>query len=211
MLINNYLVMFSFFKRKKTEEVDSSMKYLIIGLGNIGAEYKNTRHNIGFDVIDAMAKEAKVEFETLRYAQVARMKYKGRVLVLVKPTTYMNLSGRAVKYWLQKENIAVENSLTIVDDIAIPTGAIRMKKKGGAGGHNGLTDIIQSLGSEVFPRLRFGIGDKFSRGKQVDFVLGEWSNQELEVVEPKIDMAVDVVKAFVTIGIDRAMNGFNKK
>ncbi|MBI9034527.1 MAG: aminoacyl-tRNA hydrolase [Bacteroidales bacterium] len=187
------------------------MKYLIVGLGNIGAEYKNTRHNIGFDVVDAIAKDAKVEFETLRYAQKAEVKYKGRILILIKPTTFMNLSGKAVKYWLQKENISIDNSLTIVDDLAIPTGALRMKKKGGAGGHNGLTDIIQSLGTDVFPRLRFGIGDKFTRGKQVDFVLGEWSNQEMEIIEPKIDMAVDVVKSFVTIGIDRAMNGFNKK
>jgi PTH1 family peptidyl-tRNA hydrolase len=203
--------MFSFFKRKKKEVIDPDMKFLITGLGNIGAEYDNTRHNIGFDVVDALVKEAGGEFETLRLAQVAKIKFKGKHLVVIKPTTYMNRSGRAIKYWMQKENIKVENTLTVVDDIALPTGILRLRKKGGAGGHNGLTDIIQNLGGEGFNRLRFGIGDNYSRGKQVDFVLGTWSRQEEEILTPQIDEAIEIIKSYVAIGVDRTMNTYNKR
>jgi PTH1 family peptidyl-tRNA hydrolase len=203
--------MFSFFRRKKKEVIDPDMKFLITGLGNIGAEYDNTRHNIGFDVVDALVKEAGGEFETLRLAQVAKIKFKGKHLVVIKPTTYMNRSGKAIKYWMQKENIKVENTLTVVDDIALPTGILRLRKKGGAGGHNGLTDIIQTLGGEGFNRLRFGIGDNYSRGKQVDFVLGTWSRQEEEILIPQIDVAVEIIKSYVAIGVDRTMNTYNKR
>lgn len=187
------------------------MKYLITGLGNVGVEYDNTRHNIGFDVVDQLVESLNGTWETLRLAKVARVKFKGRVLIVIKPTTYMNRSGKAIKYWLQKENIKIENSLTVVDDIALPTGVLRLRKKGGAGGHNGLTDIIESLGNESFNRLRFGIGDNYSRGKQVDFVLGNWNRQEEEILAPQIDLSVEIIKSFISIGVDRTMNTYNKR
>ncbi len=205
-------MIFSFFrKRKQTESVDPDMKYLITGLGNVGVEYDNTRHNIGFDVVDQLVESLNGTWETLRLAKVARVKFKGRVLIVIKPTTYMNRSGKAIKYWLQKENIKIENSLTVVDDIALPTGVLRLRKKGGAGGHNGLTDIIESLGNESFNRLRFGIGDNYSRGKQVDFVLGNWNRQEEEILAPQIDLSVEIIKSFISIGVDRTMNTYNKR
>jgi len=187
------------------------MKYLIAGLGNIGAEYANTRHNIGFMVTDVLVSDLGGKFETQRLAQVARVKYKGRTLVVIKPTTYMNLSGKSVKYWMAKENISTEKLLVVLDDIALPPGSLRMKKQGGDAGHNGLTDIIEKLGTSVFPRLRVGIGNDFPRGFQVDYVLGEWNKNEIENLVPRIDMAVDMIKSFVSLGIDRTMNLFNKK
>lgn len=187
------------------------MKYLIAGLGNIGAEYDNTRHNIGFVVADALTKELKGSFKTERLASVAHVKYRGKNLVVIKPTTYMNLSGKAIKYWLDKENIPVQNLLVVLDDIALPIGTLRMKKKGGDAGHNGLTDIIMKLDTETFPRLRIGIGHDFPRGHQIDYVLGNWSKPETDILIPKIEIAVQMIQDFVHQGIDRTMNRYNNK
>lgn len=187
------------------------MKYLICGLGNIGDEYANTRHNIGFLVLDALAKELNAKFEIGRHAYIAETKYKGRTLILIKPTTYMNLSGKAIKFWLDKEKIEKENLLVIVDDIALDTGVLRMKKTGSDGGHNGLIHITETLLTKDFTRLRFGIGNDFAKGYQVDYVLGKWTRKEEEIISPKIEMAVEVVKNFTTIGVERTMNFFNNK
>ena len=185
------------------------MKYLVVGLGNIGEEYANTRHNIGFNVADYFACEAETAFQSNRYAFTCQVKHKGRTILLCKPTTYMNLSGKAVKYWLQKENIPIENLLIIVDDLALPFGTIRIKKKGSDAGHNGLIDIIQTLGHQDFNRLRFGIGNEFSKGGQVDFVLGQWTEDEKAKLPERMKKMSDAIRSFVTIGIDRTMNFFN--
>ena len=185
------------------------MKYLIIGLGNIGEKYHDTRHNIGFQVIDNFIDPEKESFKHDRLAFVLRKKFKGRTLVLCKPTTYMNLSGKTVNYWLQKENIPVENMLIIVDDLALPFGTIRIKKKGSDAGHNGLIDIIKTLGHQNFNRMRFGIGNEFSRGGQVDFVLSKWSEEENKLLPERMDKMCEAIKSFATIGIDRTMNYFN--
>lgn len=187
------------------------MKYLIAGLGNIGVEYANTRHNIGFIVADALVNALNGKFETQRLASVASVKYKGRPLVIIKPSTYMNLSGKAVKYWLGKEKIPIENLLVVVDDLALPLGTLRMRKKGGDAGHNGLMDIIMKLGTETFPRLRIGIGDDFASGYQVDYVLGQWSGKETEIMIPRVEKAVEIVQSFVSTGIDNTMNLYNNK
>lgn len=187
------------------------MKYLIACLGNIGSEYANTRHNIGFMVGDFLAGDLESKFSTERLAQVATAKYKSRTLVIIKPTTYMNLSGKAVQYWLRAENIPIENLLVVVDDIALPTGVLRMKTKGSDAGHNGLQNIIETLGTQDWARLRFGIGDNFPRGKQVDYVLGQWSPQELDIILPRIPVAADMVKSFASIGAARTMNLYNNK
>ncbi len=187
------------------------MKYLIAGLGNIGIEYADTRHNIGFVIVDALVNDLKGKFETERLASVARVKYRGRTLVVIKPTTYMNLSGKAVKYWLDKEKIPLNNLLVVLDDIALDKGVLRMKKKGGDAGHNGLTDIIEKLGTNEFPRLRFGIGNDFARGYQVDYVLGRWSSSEVKLLIPRVEKAVEMIKSFVTLGIDRTMNLYNNR
>ena len=188
-----------------------AVKYLIAGLGNIGAEYSNTRHNVGFVVADALSSEYKGEFKVERLASVSRVKFKGRTLVIIKPTTYMNLSGKSIKYWLEKEKIPIENLLLVLDDIALPLGALRLKAKGGDAGHNGLTDIIEKLNTNVFPRLRIGIGDDFRRGYQSDFVLGEWSKKEVETMIPRVNKAVEIIQSFVAIGIGRTMTAFNNK
>jgi peptidyl-tRNA hydrolase, PTH1 family len=185
------------------------VKYLIAGLGNIGAEYANTRHNIGFVVADAIAQEGKATFATGRLADVTKVKYKGRILVVIKPSTYMNLSGKAVKYWLGKESIPLENLLVITDDIALPTGILRLRAKGGDGGHNGLISIIEHLGTTDFARLRVGIGNEFAQGMQVDYVLGKWTKTEEEIMIPKVKTAVEIVKSFVAIGAERTMNVYN--
>ncbi|MCE1201702.1 MAG: aminoacyl-tRNA hydrolase [Bacteroidia bacterium] len=187
------------------------MKYLIACLGNTGSEYANTRHNIGFMVGDFLAGDLESKFSTERLAQVATAKYKSRTLVIIKPTTYMNLSGKAVQYWLRTENIPIENLLVVVDDIALPTGVLRMKTKGSDAGHNGLQNIIETLGTQDWARLRFGIGDNFPRGKQVDYVLGQWSSQELDIIMPRIPVAADMVKSFASIGAARTMNLYNNK
>lgn len=198
-----------FFRRRRQIEADE-MKYLIACLGNIGAEYDETRHNIGFKIADRLAKNLEASFSTGRLAQTAEMKFKGKTMLVIKPTTYMNLSGKAVKYWLQQEKIPVENLLVVNDDIALPLGTLRLRKQGADGGHNGLTDIIDKLGTNVFCRLRFGLGDDFPRGRQVDFVLGKWKPSEEPIVDEKVDEAVEIIKSFVTQGVDRTMNLYNK-
>jgi PTH1 family peptidyl-tRNA hydrolase len=190
---------------------NKNLKYLIVGLGNVGAEYANTRHNVGFVVADALVKDLEGSWKIERLASVSKVKFKGRTLVVIKPTTYMNLSGKAVKYWLDHEKIPIENLLVVVDDIAIPLGTLRMKAKGGDAGHNGLTDIILKLNTIDYPRLRIGIGDNFARGQQSEYVLGEWSMQEVDVMIPKIQTAVEIIKSFTTIGIDRTMTEYNNK
>jgi len=192
-------------------EKNKNLKYLIVGLGNVGAEYANTRHNVGFVVADARVKDLEGSWKIERLASVSKVKFKGRTLVVIKPTTYMNLSGKAVKYWLDQEKIPIENLLVVVDDIAIPLGTLRMKAKGGDAGHNGLTDIILKLNTVDYPRLRIGIGDNFARGQQSEYVLGEWSMQEVDVMIPKIETAVEIIKSFTTIGINRTMTEYNNK
>jgi peptidyl-tRNA hydrolase, PTH1 family len=187
------------------------LKYLIAGLGNIGDEYAHTRHNIGFDVLDAFAKASNTCFLDVRYASNVEVKYKGRTLVLIKPTTYMNLSGRAIHYWMQKERITSENLLIIVDDLALPFGTLRLRSKGSDGGHNGLKNINEVLGHQNYSRLRFGIGDNFNKGKQIDFVLSKWDKDEQQQLLPRIELACDIIKSFSTIGIDRTMSYFNGK
>lgn len=177
----------------------------------MGAEYADTRHNVGFVVADALVKELKGSWKVERLASVSKVKFKGRTLVVIKPATYMNLSGKVIKYWLDQENIPVERLLVVMDDIALPLGTLRMKAKGGDAGHNGLTDIIMKLNTIVFPRLRIGIGDDFPRGYQSDYVLGEWSMMEINVMIPRINAATEIVKSFVTIGIDRTMTAYNNK
>jgi PTH1 family peptidyl-tRNA hydrolase len=173
------------------------MKYLIAGLGNIGDEYADTRHNIGFNVLDALARLSGVSFQSGRYAGVARIRIKNKSLVLIKPSTYMNLSGKAVRYWLETEKIPLENLLVVVDDIALPPGVLRLKLKGGDGGHNGLSSIIETLETEEFARLRVGIGNDFAKGYQTEYVLSKWTSAEEEIMIPKLSEAVEMIKAFV--------------
>jgi PTH1 family peptidyl-tRNA hydrolase len=187
------------------------VKYLIVGLGNIGQEYANTRHNVGFIVADAIALDGKTTFTAERYADIAKVKFKARTLVTIKPSTYMNLSGKAIKYWLDKEKIPLENLLVITDDIALPIGTLRLRAKGGDGGHNGLIHIIETLQTSNFSRLRIGIGDDFAKGYQVDYVLGQWTKSEEEIMIPKIKTSVEIVKSFTTIGLSRTMNVYNKR
>lgn len=187
------------------------MKYLITGLGNIGDEYKNTRHNIGFKVLDALADASNTSFKEERYGSVAHLKYKSRTFVLLKPNTYVNLSGKAVNYWLQKEKISADKLLIIVDDLALPFGTLRLKPKGGDAGHNGLKSIQQTLGTSAYNRLRFGIGDEFTKGMQVDYVLGTWSEKENKELNNLIDSCSEIIKSYGTIGLSHTMNQFNKK
>ncbi len=187
------------------------MKFLIVGLGNIGADYENTRHNIGFTILDALAKASNIFFTEGRHAHVAEMKFKGRTLVLVKPTTFMNLSGKAVNYWLQQHSIPVENMLVITDDLALPFGKIRIRPSGSDGGHNGLKDIIAVLGHQNFARLRFGIGDEFSKGHQSNYVLGKWTPEEEKALQPRIELCAEIIKGFSTAGLQRTMNDFNNR
>lgn len=192
-------------------------KFLIAGLGNIGDEYTRTRHNIGFLVAERLAADLNKDesggklFSTDRLVTIHHTRFKGKGVVVIKPTTFMNLSGKAVQYWLQAEKIPVNHLLVVTDDLALPFGTLRMKKSGGAGGHNGLTDIIDTLQTENVPRLRFGIGSEFQRGKQVDYVLGEWSEDEQKILNERIDQAVLMIKSFIGIGIDRTMSDFNNK
>lgn len=187
------------------------MKYLVFGLGNIGAEYDNTRHNIGFKVLDAFADASSISFSTERLADVSTAKFKGRIIKLIKPNTYMNLSGKAVQYWMQKEKVSIENILIITDDLALPFGKIRVRGKGSDGGHNGLKSIQALLNSTLYPRLRFGIGDEFSNGNQIDYVLGKWSSTEDEVLNERIELCSKIIQGFVTIGLGRTMSEFNNK
>lgn len=184
-------------------------KYLIVGLGNPGDEYAGTRHNTGFMILDAFAKASNIVFEDKRYGFVAETSLKGRKLFLLKPTTYMNLSGNAVRYWLNKENIDQSRLLVIVDDLSLPLGSFRLKASGSNGGHNGLGNIQQLIGQQ-YARLRMGIGNDFPRGAQVDWVLGKYSDDDMKVLQPSIDCAVDIIKSFVLAGIDNTMNAYNK-
>ncbi|CAG0997078.1 MAG: aminoacyl-tRNA hydrolase [Bacteroidetes bacterium] len=187
------------------------MKYLVAALGNIGEEYKDTRHNIGFKIADALADASASVFTQDRLAFVCETKWKGRTLILIKPTTFMNLSGKAVQYWVQKEKISSQNLLVVTDDIALPFGAIRIKTKGSDGGHNGLKNIIECLQTQEFPRLRFGIGNHFPKGKQSDYVLGKWSKEEEIALSERIKIACDAIQSFAAIGLDYTMNFYNKK
>ncbi len=185
------------------------MKFLIVGLGNIGHEYNNTRHNIGFDVVNFLAAKHGGTWRTARYADVAEIKVKGKLIILIKPSTYMNLSGNAVRYWMQEEKIAATNTLIITDDLALPFGKLRMRPKGSDGGHNGLKHIQSILGNDQYPRLRFGVGSEFSKGKQVDYVLGVWNEEELKTLEARIEKAGEGSLLFTQIGLERAMNVVN--
>lgn len=185
------------------------MKYLIVGLGNIGLEYENTRHNIGFMTLDFLAQKMQCTFESNRYAFTANFRHKGKAIWLAKPTTYMNLSGKAVNYWMNKENIPLENILIIADDIALPLGKLRMRAKGSDAGHNGIANIIEILGTNLFHRLRFGIGDTFSKGYMVDFVLGKWSSEEMGILKPKIELAAEMIISFAIAGAQNTMNRYN--
>jgi peptidyl-tRNA hydrolase, PTH1 family len=188
-----------------------TMKYLIAGLGNIGSDYEDTRHNIGFDVADALAREFEVEFKSDSFVSITEFKHKSRTFVVIKPTTYMNLSGKAVRYWLTKHNIPKENLLVVLDDLALPFGKQRLRGKGSDGGHNGLKNIDSLLGGNDYARLRVGIGNEFGKGQQVDFVLGKWTDEEADKLPDILKEAADTVKAFGTIGLNFAMNQFNKK
>ena len=184
-------------------------KFLIIGLGNIGAEYEGTRHNIGFDVVDALTQKHEGSFSVDRLALVSRFTYKGKSLTCIKPTTYMNLSGKAFKFWKEKENITLENCLVIVDDLAIPLDKLRLRATGSDAGHNGLKSIQEVLLTDKYPKLRFGIGNDFAKGRQVDYVLGKWTEKERPLVELKIGKSVELVESFVQNGIDFAMSQYN--
>lgn len=193
----------------KEPEKYSDMKYLIVGLGNMHPDYDDTRHNVGFEVVDYIAKKFDVSFSKANLGDVAEVKHKGRTLILLKPSTYMNLSGKAVRYWLQKKKIKDRNLLVIVDDKNIDLGKLRLRKKGSDGGHNGLKDINLILGSNVYPRLRVGIGSDFQKGRQVDFVLGKWTDEEMSKLQDILKKSCDASLAYTTIGIERAMNSYN--
>jgi PTH1 family peptidyl-tRNA hydrolase len=207
--------MFGFFKSIFTEksnfldEVASMKKYLIIGLGNIGPEYAQTRHNIGFKVLEALANKENLTFETLRLGDLCTHKIKGRSILLLKPSTYMNLSGKALKHWMEKENILLENILVITDDINLDFGVIRIKTKGTNGGHNGLKDIQNTLNSSEYNRFRFGVGSDFGKGKQIDYVLGKWNDDEKTALAERLEKATKVIESFVLSGINQTMNEFN--
>jgi peptidyl-tRNA hydrolase, PTH1 family len=186
------------------------MKYLIAGLGNIGPQYELTRHNIGFLVLDRMADNEKVEFKTERLADKAEVKYKGKTFVLIKPNTYMNLSGKAINYWLQELKIPKENLLVIVDEVALPFGKLRLKPSGSAGGHNGLKNIEELLNTQEYPRVRVGIGNNYGKGQQVDYVLGNFTQEEFAELPAIMDRVIETIKSFGTIGIERTMNFHNK-
>lgn len=187
------------------------MKYLIVGLGNIGSEYASTRHNIGFKVLDALAGASNLVFKSARYADVCELKHKGRIFILVKPTTYMNVSGNAVRYWMQQEKIPIENIMVITDDLALPFGKLRMRTQGSDGGHNGLKHINEILGTQNYARLRFGISSEFSKGQQVDYVLSEWNEEEAKALPERVDVCCKAVLSFGLIGAERTMNVFNTK
>ena len=199
------------FRTKKTDPVDNKMKYLIVGLGNIGDEYQGTRHNIGFLNIDSFAKAQNAEWADKRYGAVAHTRVKNAELTLLKPSTYMNLSGQAVRYWSQQEKIPVENILVIVDDLSLPVGKIRMRGNGSAGGHNGLKNIEACLGTANYARIKFGIGNDFPKGGQIDFVLGKFSDEDLSVITEKVEYVGEMIKSFCLQGLDRTMNQYNKK
>lgn len=198
------------FKGSESEE-EIKMKYLIVGLGNIGAKYENTRHNIGFKVADALAEKFGVSFTTEKLGDMLQFRHKGRIFILLKPSTYMNLSGKSVRHWMQKHKIEKSNLLVVVDDLNLNFGSIRLRGKGNDGGHNGLKDIDQVTGGNNYARLRLGVGSEFSKGKQVDYVLGDWSEEEKEQLPEIIASAVEAVLSFGTIGLSHTMNKYNKR
>lgn len=201
-----------FFSKRQIERKQEVMKkFLIVGLGNMGDSYVNTRHNIGFQVLDALAKDQEVSFETEKLGDIARFRFKGRVFILVKPSTYMNLSGKAVKYWMTLEKIPLENLCIVTDDVHIDFGSIRIKTKGSAGGHNGLKDIQEKLNSQQYNRFRFGIGGNYPRGRQADFVLGSWTKEEESQLIERIPMATKAILSFGSDGIRNMMNSYNGK
>ncbi len=187
------------------------MKYLIVGLGNIGKEYDQTRHNIGFDIADALCKNLSGSFELNRLAIYSKVSYKGKQLHIIKPTTYMNLSGKAIKYWMNELKIGIENVFVILDDLALPFGTLRIRGKGTDAGHNGLKSIQEEIGTNEYPRLRFGIGNDFPRGKQVDYVLGKWTKEQEAALSERIDVSVEIIKSFCVIGLEQTMNTYNNR
>ena len=201
------------FSKEKVEETQEELmkKFLVVGLGNIGPKYHNTRHNIGFRILDALAMEHDLNFETQKLGDMTTYKYKGRTILLLKPSTYMNLSGKAVRYWLEKEKVPVENLLVITDDINLPYGSIRLKAKGSAGGHNGLKDIEAQLNTSKYNRFRFGVGAEFGKGRQVDYVLGEWTAEEEKIMSERLEKGISLIKSFATAGLANTMNIFNGK
>jgi len=204
---------FNLFKKENTsvteEDIDIMKKYLIVGLGNIGEKYQKTRHNIGFQILDFLAKKENLQFETKKLGDVTTYKFKGRHFMLLKPSTYMNLSGKSVVYWLTQEKIPLENLLIITDDLNLPFGTIRLKTKGSDGGHNGLKDVQDKLQTINYNRLRFGISDEFNKGRQVDYVLGEWTEEESKLLPERLEKSVELIKSFGTAGISITMNTFN--
>lgn len=201
----------SFFNNAQKKVAPDPMKYLIVGLGNMGPDYDDTRHNVGFEVVDYLAEEFKVQFKNDQLGDLATFKHKGRTFILLKPSTFMNRSGKAVRYWMQKEKIEKPNLLVVLDDLNLPFGKQRLRGKGSDGGHNGLKDIDQLIGGNNYTRLRFGIGSEFHNGQQVDFVLGKWSKEEAQALPELIKYAGDTIKAFGTIGLNHTMNQYNKK
>lgn len=197
--------------RKETKDETEMAKYLIVGLGNIGEEYQHTRHNIGFDIIDTFAESVGATWQDRRYGMVATCRVKSAQLVLLKPSTYMNLSGNAVRYWLQQEKVPVENLLVLVDDLNIPFGKLRIRKAGSNGGHNGLGHIQQVLGTDAYARVRFGIGNEYTKGRQINFVLGEWTDEEKQALPERLKIAAEIIPSFCLQGIDRTMNLYNNK
>jgi peptidyl-tRNA hydrolase, PTH1 family len=202
--------LFSPSKSKENNQIDMK-KFLIVGLGNIGAEYVNTRHNVGFKVLDFLAKKESLDFQTAKLGTIAEYKIKGRTLLLLKPNTYMNLSGKAVQYWMEKEKIEKENILVITDDLNLAFGTIRIKPKGSDGGHNGLKSIQQTLNTADYPRFRFGISDDFKKGRQVDYVLGEWDENETTKLPERLEMSIKAIESFVLAGLENTMTTFNGK
>jgi len=206
--------MISFFGKifgTKKDNTDPMKKFLIVGLGNIGPKYHNTRHNIGFKILDAYAAEKETTWSTEKLGDIAQLKVRGKTVILLKPNTYMNLSGKAVKFWMQKEKISLENILVITDDLNLDFGTIRVKTKGSDGGHNGLKDIQNQLLTSNYNRFRFGIGDRFSKGKQIDYVLGEWEGEEEKDMPERLDMSCKVIESFIASGITNTMNAYNGK
>ncbi len=203
--------LFDLFQKKGTETHDEYMKYLIVGLGNIGDEYVGTRHNVGFRAVDAFAQKQGAEWADKRYGAIARTRVKNTELILLKPSTYMNLSGQAVRYWAQQEKIPVEHLLVIVDDLSLPVGKIRMRGSGSDGGHNGLKNIASCMMTQNYPRIKFGIGNEFPKGTQVDFVLGQFSDEDNRIINEKLDYVGEMIKSFCLQGLDRTMNQYNKK
>lgn len=202
---------FGFSSNTELNDVEKMKKFLIVGLGNIGEKYTNTRHNIGFKILDFLAKNEESTFETQKLGDLATIKVKGRTLILLKPSTYMNLSGKAIKYWLEKEKIPLQNLLVVTDDLNLPFGSLRLKTKGSDGGHNGLKDTQDKLQTTKYNRFRFGISDTFSKGRQVDYVLGEWNDDENSKLEERLKTSAELIKSFALAGVNNTMNQFNGK